>query len=98
MDIEGQKAVAVKLPGTTVRQITGQAGAGPATGVEASASYGAGTDNKWLVLTNMQNPRIEEYNNFILLASQGLLNLSGSPVSQSNIVVTASGAIRPQNQ
>jgi hypothetical protein len=98
MDIEGKKAIAVKLPGTTIRQIAGQAGAGPTTGVEAAASYAGGIDNKWLVFTNMENPRIEEYNNFIVLASQGLTNASGSPVSQSNIVLTGSGAIRPQNQ
>ena len=98
MDIDGQKAVAVKLPGNTIRQITGQAGAGPATGIEVAGSYAAGTEPKWLVFTNMQNPRIEEYNNFILLASRGLENVSGSPVSQSSIVLTASGAIRPQNQ
>lgn len=97
IDIEGQKAVAVKLPGTVARQIAGQVGVGAAQGVGVSAGGATDTDQSWLVVTNMQNPTLQEYNRLTLLASQGLSNASGNQVPQSRIVLTGSTQI-PFNQ
>lgn len=93
MDIEGQKVVAVKLPSTVVKEVAGQAGVDLPKSLEGSAKFATETEQKWLLVTNMQNPLLREYDRLTLLASQGLTTASGAAVPRSNIVLSGGTGI-----
>jgi hypothetical protein len=93
LDVEGQKVVAVKLPTAVAREVAGQAGADLYKGVEGSAKYVAETEQNWLLVTNMHNPLLREYDKLTLLAAQGLTIASGSQIPQSNILVSGGTSV-----
>jgi len=92
LDIQGQKIAAMKLPGTVAREIAGEATAG-ATSADVKAKYGSEVDQKWLIVTNMQNPLLQDYDRFALLTAQGLTNASGAQVPVNNLVVSTGSSV-----
>jgi hypothetical protein len=92
LDIEGQKIAAMRLPGMVAREIAGEVGAG-ATSADVKAKYGSEIDQKWLIVTNMQNPLLQDYDRFALLTSQGLTTASGAQVPRSNLVVSTGSSV-----
>jgi hypothetical protein len=90
LDIQGQKVVAMKLPATVAKEVAGQGAITP-VGPAAGVRYESQTDQKWLIVTNMQNPLLQDYDSFVLLTAKGLANASGSSVEATSLVPVVSG-------
>jgi hypothetical protein len=86
LDIQGQKVVAIRLPATIAREVAGQGAITP-IGPAVGGRYESQTDQKWLIVTNIQNPLLQDYDNFVLLAARGLTSASGSRVGLDDLIV-----------
>lgn len=84
LDIEGTKAVGIRLPVTTAKEIAGEASLAP-EGAKAGGKYASGTDQRWLVITDKENPLLRNYDHFTLMAAKGLTHASGSAVLTSDV-------------
>jgi predicted glycoside hydrolase/deacetylase ChbG (UPF0249 family) len=92
LDIEGTKAVGIRLPVTTAKEITGEASLAPEGG-KLGAKYESGTEQRWFVITDKENPLLRNYNHFTLMAAKGLTHASGSAVLTSDVATYGVSAV-----
>jgi len=96
LDIEGTKAVGIRLPVTTAKEIAGDVSLAP-EGAKAGGEYASRTDQRWFVITDKESPLLRNYDHFTLMAAKGLSHASGSTVQTSDVstvgVTAVSGTI-----
>lgn len=88
LDMEGQKIVGIALEGGAAREIAGGVTISQVSGEISSKQ--SKTDQKWLIVTNMQNPLLRDYNRFVLLTAKELSKATGSIVRDDDLVVSIS--------
>lgn len=95
LDLEGRKVLAISVPRNIAKEISGQASA-MRTLARLKARImrgGSGNGQEWLILTNMQNPLLKDYERFGGLVAQGLTNAIGMPVTTSNLAISGTSPI-----
>jgi hypothetical protein len=83
LDIEGTKAAAIRLPKTTVKEITGETSVAPEGG-KVGGKYGSGTEQNWVFMTNKEM-LLRNYDHLTVMAAKALTNASGSTVQTKDI-------------
>jgi len=79
----------MKLPNDVTKEITGHS---TSSGVLAKlkAAFGRGPGDRWLILTNTQNPLLKDYDRFNALVAQELTNATATQVPTKNLLVSGS--------
>jgi hypothetical protein len=101
LEVEGYNAVALKLSGKVVNDIAQQEPQPGAKGMLAKLKAKFVTseaDQEWLIVTNVRNTMLEDYDRFAGLIAQALTSASGEPVSTSNLAISASIRITGNGQ
>lgn len=102
LEVEGYNAVALKLPGKIAKDIAGQDSSPGEDGMLGKLKTKIGrtseADQEWLVVTNVGNTLLEDYDRFAALVAEGLTNASGGSVPISNLVISASIRITGMGQ
>jgi len=99
LDIEGQKVVALRFPGSIVKQISGQEVGAPA-GIVAKlkAKLGLTKDvERWFVATGVDNPLLKQTDRFASLVVGGLTKATGTVIVKSELAIAASVPINTIN-
>ncbi len=95
LDVEGHKVLALRVPGKIAREISGQASTiGMLARLKARIMRRETRINgEWLILTNVQNPLLSDYDRFETRVAQELTDVSGIPVSASNLAVSCTSPV-----
>lgn len=100
LDLEGHKVVALRLPSKVAKEISGQemeTSGGILSKLKAKLGLTPET-GRWLTVTSVYNPMLEEPDRFEALVAQGLTNATGAIVTKSNVAISASVPINRKGQ
>jgi hypothetical protein len=97
LDLNGHKAVAMKLSNGVAKEITGHS---TSTGVLArlKAVFGGAPGDQWLILTNSQNPLLKDYDSFSALVAKQLTTAIGTEVPTKKLIISGSIPITKTEQ
>ena len=98
LDMEGQKIVGIALEGGAAKEIAGGLTVGKVGGIGQAGGVGqlggevsgkqSKTDQKWLIVTNMQNPLLRDYDRFVVVTAKELSKATGSTIRRDDLVVS----------
>lgn len=92
LDVNGHKVLALRLSGKVAMEIAGDssiAQEGLLSKLKGKISQ-ASESEQWLAVTSIENPLLEDYNNFGALIAQGLTEASGITVGKSDLAIAGS--------
>jgi hypothetical protein len=90
LDFDGHKVVALKLSSKVANEISGQKRqSGLVARLKEKLGLVAETE-RWLTVTNVDNPLLEQYEKFGALVSQQLAAVTGTAVSSTDLAISAS--------
>ena len=92
LDVNGHKVLALKLSSKVATEIAGDvstASEGLFSKLKAKVSQ-ASESEQWLAVTSIENPLLEDYNNFGALIAQRLTEASGNTVGKSDLAIAGS--------
>jgi hypothetical protein len=95
LDLDGHKAVALKLPGNIASEIAGQRGSGGIV-ERLKSMVGRGSSDRWLILTSPHNPLLRD-SRFSTIVAERLTTGLGSEVQPKNLLLSG-GAPLPTSQ
>ena len=92
LDVDGHKVLALRLSGKVATEIAGDASTAPEglfSKLKAKISQ-TSEGEQWLAVTSIENPLLEDYNNFGALIAQSLTEVSGVTVGKSELAIAGS--------
>lgn len=94
LNLEGHKVVALRLPSKVAMELSGQElmdSGSMLSKLKDKLGIGSVAETEhWLMVTNVDNPLLDEHDKFEALAAQELTTASGTAVNKSDIVISAS--------
>lgn len=90
LDVKGRKVVALKLPGNVAREVAGQASLTSGVLARVAKLWRPAEAEQWLIVANMQNGLMNDYDTFATIVAQRLTDASGVTVPVSNLIIARS--------
>ena len=89
--MSGHSVLALRLPGKTTREISGQELAAQGFVSRLKAKLGLINDEwRWLTVTSVDNPLLEDTNRFAELIADELTKATGITITKSDLALSAS--------
>jgi hypothetical protein len=92
LDVKGHKVVALKLSSKVATEIAGDVSVlseSLLSKLKGKISGDSGTE-RWLAVTSIANPMLEDYETFGSLIAQGLTTAIGIPVGKTDLAIVGS--------
>ena len=92
LDVKGHKVVALRVSSKVATEIAGDGSLmseGLLSRLKAKISHASETE-QWLAVTSIENPLLEDHDNFGVLIARGLTEASGIAVEKSDLAIAAS--------
>lgn len=94
LNLEGHKVVALRLPSKVGMELSGQElleRVGMLSKLKAKLGFGSAIETeRWLTITNVDNPLLDEHDKFEALVAQELTTATGTPVNKTDLLISAS--------
>jgi hypothetical protein len=94
LNLDGHKVIALRLPSEVAMELSGQElleSVGFLSKLKAKLGLGSVAETEhWLMVTNVDNPLLDEHDKLEALVAQELTNATGTAVNKSDLAISAS--------
>jgi hypothetical protein len=90
LDLEGHKIIALKLPSKIAKEISGQGRSIGSILERVKSKLGLTSETeRWLTVTSVNNPLLEQYEKFGTLVAQELSTATGTKIATTDLAISA---------